>query len=249
MPVALGDMSESPRELPQELPQCAELAWWVTSWLRGLTGGDDLIDRYGADLDLLGRLRGAAADAALEHGAPGAGVALPVPGDLSGLAGPREFNAAALDAGQALLVGALGLVPTEQGWCSHTADRRPPPDLGEARRDLRTAMVHATDALSRLDIARWRPDLAASVAGLRRPATPQAPAGTPPEAAELAARGARALAIVELAATDLDGVADHGRALSAHEIGARAGVLRDLDRAARRAVVAACSADAWPPHG
>ncbi len=214
-----------------DLPECAELAWRVTSWLRGLTGGDDLID-VGADLEVLGRLR-AAADPRL----PGAGVALPVPGDPLGLAGPPEFNTAALEAGQALVVGTLGLTPTEIGWRTWAISLRPPPDLGEARRELRTALVRATEALADLDAVQagpetvWRPELAAGLAELRRPSRLHAPAGTPPVAVELAASGARAMAILRLASTG----------------GALGGSLGDLDRAARRAVVAACSADAWPP--
>ncbi len=74
----------------------------------------------------------------------------------------------------------------------------------------------------------------------RRPAL-QAPPGIPPTCAQLAATGARAARIVELA------VADDGAAVSAYEIGARREALRPLEQAARRALVAACSTEAWPP--
>ena len=40
---------------------------------------------------------------------------------------------------------------------------------------------------------------------------------------------------------------DDGGAISAHEIELRREALRPLDRAGRRALVAACSPEVWPP--
>ena len=91
------------------LPHSATLAWWVTAWLRGHVVADHVIDAVaddthlvagGSTLDLLVRARGA--------GASYAGLALPVDGDPVGLGGPRDFNAAALEAGEAVVVGDLG---------------------------------------------------------------------------------------------------------------------------------------------
>ena len=69
------------------LPLCAETAWWLTGWLRGVVPGDDLLDGVPVSLDLAADLRAS--------GATGVGLALPVPGDPLGLGGPPEFNVAA----------------------------------------------------------------------------------------------------------------------------------------------------------
>ena len=42
-------------------------------------------------------------------------------------------------------------------------------------------------------------------------------------------------------------VGSYRRALSSYEVQRRAGLLQPLGRAARRAVVAACSPEVWPP--
>ena len=95
----------------------------------------------GSTLDLLVRARGT--------GATYAGLALPVDGDPLGLGGPRDFNGAALEAGQAVVVGDLGLVPEEQGetvqWQPLEASRRQLPDVGEADRTLRGALLGAAE--------------------------------------------------------------------------------------------------------
>ena len=56
----------------------------------------------------------------------------------------------------------------------------------------------------------------------------------------LAARGLQAWAIVDLA------LVDDGGALSSHEAERRRHLLQPLGRAARRAIVAACSPEVWP---
>ena len=105
-------MSSTPPSPEPALPWSAALAWWLTAWLRGHEPTDHVLDALsdethllqgGSALDLLVRARAT--------GATYAGVALPVDGDLVGLGGPRDFNGAALEAGQAVVVGDLGLVP------------------------------------------------------------------------------------------------------------------------------------------
>ena len=100
-------------------------------------------------------------------------LALPVDGDPLGLGGPRDFNGAALEAGQAVVVGDLGLVPEEQGetvqWRPLEAARRQLPDVGEADRTLRGALLGAAGDLADLDVARWRPDPADHGAAPRLP--------------------------------------------------------------------------------
>jgi hypothetical protein len=232
------------------LPASAQLAWWATAWLRGHVVADLLIDALGADgrlhlgadggalVSLLGRLR--------TGGATGCGLALPVEGDLLGLGGPRELNDLALDAGEAVVCASAGLalVPDARDevvtWQLAPAAPRQLPDVGEADRELRRTTPETADALAALDVARWRPEVVDLFLDRRRPPL-SAPPGTPGRCVELAARALTARSIVALALTD------HGGAVSAAEIEARRSALVPLERAARRALVAACSAEAWPP--
>jgi len=222
------------------------LAWWLTAWLRGHEQTDHVLDVLAEDTHLLEG--GSALDllsGARAGGATYAGLALPVDGDPLGLGGPRDFNAAALEAGQAVVVRGLGLVPVEQGetvqWQVFEAGPRQLPDVGEADRGLRETLVSTAGALADLDVAKWRPEAADALMNLHHRPALEAPLGTPPRCADLAARGLQAWAIVDLA---LD---DDGGALSSYEVQRRVGLLQPLGRAARRAVVAACSPEVWPP--
>ena len=234
------------------LPRSAELAWWLTAWLRGHEQTDHLLDAFageahtvagldgaGSLVDLLGHLRRA--------GVAHAGLALPVEGDAVGLGGPRAFNDAVLEAGEAVVAGTLGLVPREVGevvhWQAHAAERRQLPDVGEADRGLRSALSGTADRLADLDVARWRPEVADALLNLRHRPLLDAPLGTPPRCVELAARASQARSIVSLA------LVDDGGALTAYDVEQRRSALVPLDRAARRALVAACSAEVWPDRG
>ncbi len=98
------------------------LATWGNCWLSQACSLDDAAQGASGN-DLPHRVDGApwGDDAALsvtfgrlaELGVRGLRLALPVPGDLSGLAGPPEFNLAAVTAGESvLLYGAgAGLIP------------------------------------------------------------------------------------------------------------------------------------------
>ncbi|MBC2934959.1 hypothetical protein [Nocardioides sp. zg-1228] len=227
------------------LPHSATLAWWLTAWLRGHEQTDHVLDALADDTHLLHG--GSALDLLLQArsaGASYAGLALPVDGDPLGLGGPHDFNAAALEAGQAVVAGDLGLVPDEQGetvqWHPFAASRRQLPDVGEADRSLRAALLAAAGDLAALDVARWRPEAADALMNLHHRPDLDAPLGTPPRCVDLAARGLQAWAIVDLA------LADDGGALSSFEAERRRDLLRPLGRAARRAVVAACSPEVWP---
>jgi hypothetical protein len=237
----------------------ARMAWWLSAWLRGDAGPDDVLDHVldgdaahdvlglpgesggsGVPLVLaLGRIRAA--------GARSAGLALPAPGDPVGLGGPRAFNATALDAGEAVVLegAGLGLVPHRAGagvvWQALPAERRQLTDLGEADRGLRVGLSQTADTLAALDVARWRPEVADALLDLRHRPTYDAPAGTPPRAVDLAGRAVQAIGIVELA------LEDHGAAVTASEVMRREDALRPLEAAGRRALVAACSPEVWPP--
>jgi hypothetical protein len=240
-----------------QLPAAGRLAWWGTAWLRGQVVTDLLIDAVigddathavaglpGADgtdtlVGALGRLR--------SLGATSFGAAFPAEGDPVGLGGPRAFNADSLEAGESVVVAGtgLGLVPQRTGaaviWTAQPAERRQLPDVGEADQQLRLALLESADALARLDVARWRPEVADMLLNLRHRHPVVAPAGVPERCADLAARGLQALGIADLA------LEDDGGAVSAAEITAREAALRPLARAGRRALVAACSPEVWPP--
>lgn len=243
--------------MARALPDSAHLAWWLTAWLRGLTSPDELLtavlagdaahDVSGIDQDddLVPLLLGLGPIRA--SGASAAGLALPVEGDLVGLGGPPGFNHEALEVGEAVVLvgGHIGLVPRRAGagvvWQWLPARRRQVPDLGEADRQLRATLVTTADGLARLDVARWRPEVADELSNLHhRPALNAAP-GTPAPCVDLAARALQALGIVDLA------LVDDGGAVTAAEVDVRRAALADLGAAARRALVAACSPEGWPP--
>jgi hypothetical protein len=220
------------------LPGCAVGAWWLSAWLRGAVSPDDLMASTGLGVGALAALRAS--------GSATVGLALPVEGDPLGLGGPADFNAAALAAGEALVGdGGLGLVPgtrpDEAPWTTYDAHRRQIPDVGEADRGLRAAILDCARALAVLDVARWRPEVADEILALGRPGSAAAPPGTPPRCVELAVKAARCRAIVALA------LADDGAAVSAGEAASRRAALTPLERASRRALVAACSPEVWPP--
>lgn len=175
------------------------------------------------------------------------GAAFPVEGDPLGLGGPRAFNTEALEAGEAVVAdgSGLGLVPYRTGaaiaWRVLPADRRQLPDVGDADRGLRSGLFETANELARLDVARWRPEVADRLMDLRHREPLAGAPGVPPRCISLAERALQATEIVALA------LEDDGGAVSASEIEQRRAALTPLDRAARRALTAACSPEAWPP--
>lgn len=227
--------------------------------LRGLPGEAGAV---GLSL-ALGRLRAV--------GATGLRLVLPRPGDPAGLPGPAGFNSAALEAGAAVLAtgtAALGLVPdvadnpdpraatdavngrvradvSTQSW--QTYDVSPArttdvPSLAEADRALQRALRVSVEELVRLDVARWRPEVAAAVGAIHDGAGGEAvlPPGHPPRAHLLLATALRVAAIVELAG------GHPGAAVSAAEMTRRTAALEPLERASRHAVMAASNAALEP---
>jgi hypothetical protein len=233
------------------------MAWWLTAWLHGRASPDDLVSAV-LDGDAAHHVAGVpghddlvpfalALGAIRSSGATGAGLALPAEGDPVGLGGPAFFNAEALEAGEAVVLvdGGAGLVPLRLGrgvvWHWQVAARRQVPDIGEADRSLRGELIAAANALAALDVARWRPEVADELSNLQHRTDPVPAPGTPPRCVDLASRGLQALAIVDLA------LADDGAAITAAEIEQRRAALAGLGAAGRRALVAACSPEGWPP--
>lgn len=168
-------------------------------------------------------------------------LALPVPGDLAGLAGPGVFNQAAADAGEAVLLPrlALGLVPGEdartQVWQGFTATPPPYVDIGEVSRLLRLALVEATQRLVDLDVARWQPEIPDLLLNLHHGSGLRLPRHWDAKRTETVERALLCREVVRLA------LVDEGGAVTAHEMEQRRAALRDLDLASRRALVAGCS--------
>lgn len=236
------------------LPRSASLALWVNACLRGAVGPDDaaaavrgedpqhLVVDWPGHPEPLALLHLPAAVSGLRE--PALRLALPAPGDPLGLAGPPSFNALALEAGEAVLVvglgSAYGLVPEVDArtvlWHCHPVEVPRLVDPGEAGRGLRQALLTATAELARLDVARWQPEIPDLMLDLERRPGLALPPGTPPHAVETLERAVLCSEIVALAR------ADHGGAVTSHEMAARASCLTDLDAAARRAMVAVCSA-------
>ncbi|MEU0672325.1 hypothetical protein ABZ330_05465 [Streptomyces sp. NPDC006172] len=253
-------------------PRSGRLAAWGNALLAGLVSpddavlavvGEDAVHRMeglpgeGAPVGLtlaLGRLRAL--------GVRGLRLALPAPGHPLGLSGPPEFNARALEAGEAVVChgAALGLVPevfeagpsgdvhVEVVWHCLGVRQAPPadvPSLGEAERELAEALREATAVLSRLDLAGSGPVAEAAIDAYRaraeRGREVLAP-GYPPRAVRVLELAQRVSLLVSLA----QGRGDGG-AVSASEMAARGEALRPVERTARRAQVAAYNSvgEAW----
>ncbi|WP_225848550.1 hypothetical protein [Streptomyces sp. HPF1205] len=249
-------------------PRSGRLVAWGNALLAGLVAPDDVAGRITAG-DAAHRVSGLPGE---EHGpvgltlglgrlralgVTGLRLAMPVPGHPLGLSGPPEFNARAMEAGEAAVTvgGAfLGLVPevreagpagdvhVEVEWkCLPVRDAPPAdvPSLAEAERELAEALRDATEALARLDVAGAGPAAQAAQEAYRARAARGrevlAP-GYPPRAVRVLELAQRVAALVTIAA---DG---HGGAVSASQIATRADVLRPVERTARRAQVAAYNA-------
>jgi hypothetical protein len=248
------------------LTRAARLTAWGNALLGGYASPDDAAEAIrGGDerhvvreaeeesgLTLaLGRLRA--------RGVTGFRLALPVPGHPLGLTGPPEFNALAMDTGEAVLTvgdASLGLVPEvvwhgtrDDGlavvaWSVHPVREAPPadvPTLREAERELAEAMRETTEMLLRMDVGGAGPEVHRALQGYRsrgrgRDEEMLLAPGYPQTAARVLESARRVRTLIGIAG------GDDGAAVSAAEMAARAAALQPLDRAARRAEVAAHNA-------
>ncbi len=249
------------------LPRSARLATWASAWSLDDATLDDVVTRTSADdephdaVDVPGTVGSVslaeALPALISAGATSFRVALPVPGDPRGLAGPAELNADALEAGEAVLTEGTpyALVPDiqpfgppgDQGhlvtWTCRTANPPPAgPVLAEAEKAMTFALLEAGSELSNLDIASWRPEVAALLEDVRASRVGEPlPRAFPAQAQQVAARASRLVAVVEFALGDDTG------ALTASAAQSRRDALVPLEQAARHALVAACNALADQP--
>jgi len=242
---------------------------WVRAWRAGLVPYDEVADEIAGDEEhLVADAPGAWTDLPLPDALPSFSklrpdeirLALPAPGDPRGLPGPGPFAGAALLAGEAVVARGLGLIPEVRTHTSGSGmtfetvlwrvyplsesagNGHGEPGAAEAETDLATALAEATAALNRLDVARWRPDLAGALAALRRPdGGTDLPPGFDPRARRLFARASvldQVLALAEHVAP--------GGAVNSYEARQRDAALRPLTAACRRALVAACNAPLRP---
>ncbi len=243
------------------VPRSVSFAAWGTAVVQGREDVSRLVRALARPDDDEHRVDGAEDLPALialaaERGATGFRPVLPVPGDVSGLPGPAEFNVRVCAVGEAAITTgaarALGIVPdvVEYGselepghlvtWTARDVESRPhldAGDLGEADRGLRRALARTTEVLIELDVARWRPDVAELWVDLTDAALdPLAlPPGWPARAVQMLTSALRLRAVIALA-TD-----DDGGAVSTWEAQRRRATLRELDVAARHAIRAAAT--------
>jgi hypothetical protein len=197
--------------------------------------------------------------------APTVAAGLPVPGDPAGV--PAVISHVAATAGECTLIHAgaeaYAVVPHVQAFGSvyergHLVEWEVSrvPDwrtaligqvgtLSDAERELRTALAQATRALASLDVARWRPDAAEAIESLRGDVDRgwRLPRGVDARRVRVLVSAARLRAIVALA------TADDGGAVNLWQADQRSSALREVDRAARRAMSAATLPPAPPGPG
>ncbi len=243
---------------PTAFPRSAMLACWLVAVLRGrvdlvryaeaVRGADPAHLVVGLGLEPLD-LADAATYLARE-GVGAIGLALPVPGQPEGLAGPTAFNAAAYSAGEAVVLGGVGAAPARGllpwidarsiVWEVLPAVLPPFLDPGEVGGELRRVLVAATHRLVELDVAAWQPEIPDMLANLRHREPLPLPPGLDPQRLETIERAVLCLDIVALA------VEEEGAAVSAYEVARRREVLGNLGQVARRALVGCCSDNLGP---
>lgn len=175
-------------------------------------------------------------------------LVLPVPGDASGLPGPRTFNEAAISAREAVVAQAavpLGLIPTVassgQGvvvrWDVELVDPDrsvPSGRLSEHERDLAVALQETTAAMEGLDLAKDRPDLADRLRLIDREVGQLV---FPPT---LSARRQRLISTATRLASIIAWASeDDGAAITSAQAHARTQAFAPMSAAARRSLIAA----------
>jgi hypothetical protein len=242
----------------------ARFVSWVRAWRAGLVPYDEVAGEIAGDEEhLAADVPGTWTDVPLPEALSALSklhpddirLVLPAPGDPRGLPGPGPFTGAALLTGEGVVAQTLGLVPEVRTHTSGSGDTfetvlwrfyqlptAPRPfdetSAAEAEAELSATLMSTTTALTKLDVAQWRPELAGALQALRRPDnSTDLPAGYDARARRLYARASvldRVLALAELSAP--------GGAINGYEAQQRDAALRPLTQACRRALVAACNA-------
>ncbi|HEX6869597.1 MAG TPA: hypothetical protein VF163_00740 [Micromonosporaceae bacterium] len=257
----------SARTITAQTRRSARFVTWARAWRAGIVGYDDVADETEGDEEhLVADAPDTWTDIPLRQALKALSrlhpdqirLVLPAPGDPRGLPGPGPFTAAALDSGEGIVAGQLGLVPNVRSHTSGSGDtfqivvwqayplagsgHAGDPSPAEAEADLSAALAEATATLTRLDVAAWRPELAGALAALRRPDNgTDLPPGFSPRARRLFARASVLDRVLALAAEVAPGGAVNG-----YEAQQREAALRPLTVACRRALVAACNSPLEP---
>lgn len=259
-------MSPAAHAATATVRRSARFVSWVRAWRAGLVPYDEVAGEIsGGQEHLASDLPGTWTDVPLAEAVAALSklhpdeirLVLPIPGDPRGLPGPGPFTGAALITGEGVVAGTLGLVPQVRTHTSGSGDTfetvlwqvfalpeltaqryHDEPSAAEAEAELSAALMSATTALTKLDVAQWRPELGGALAALRRPdSSTDLPPGYDARARRLYARASvldRVLALAELSAP--------GGAINGYEAQQRDAALRPLTQACRRALVAACNA-------
>jgi hypothetical protein len=238
----------------------ATLAAWCCAWLDGTAAPDDVLEVVTGDdaPHIVTGLPGSDGDAPLSEvlftlrrfpARPR--LALPVAGDLRGVPGPAEFRAAALEAGEAVVAGALGLVPdvveyapssapATVMWVAYAVEPAPADhiEVADAGQELTAAIRDCTTAFTAADVGGTSSDIGEALQLARRAGERLVlPPAFPQRAVSLLARAEQLHEVLELAfAEPLGGAVDRFGAA------ARDASLRPLATAVRRARLAGYNA-------
>ena len=238
------------------------LAAWASAWLSGQAAFDDVLSGVGghALMDHTGDLAFTSLERptslsevliAWRQARAQVRLVLPIAGDVRGLPGPAQFRSEALDAGEAVFGGGIGLVPemishhpssAPPSCLWHVFDVDEPPvdflSLADAQHELIETIRESASALSAADVAGWIEDVREELAGARRAGERlNLPSCFPQRAVQLIAQAERLAAVLDVATSD-----PTGGAIDRTGIAARADALRPLTVAVRRARLAGYNA-------
>lgn len=222
--------------------------------MQAVLGDDESVEIRSAARSTLPLEEVLAAWAAESWGEPR--LVLGVSGDPRGLPGPGPATSAALAAGEAVVADRVVLVPQVEAFgnpiegfttlttwhlheVSEPAVRAPSVGIGEADRELRSAMLEAVELLASMSHAQWSPELADAVDDIRtlrrdgEPFASSLPRIYSPTARELVARAVVVDRIVEIAHRD------EGSLLHSGDAERRQRALGALAHAVRAAMVEA----------
>ncbi|MCW2541075.1 MAG: hypothetical protein JWN95_2800 [Frankiales bacterium] len=241
--------------------QCAQLAAWGSAWLQGSVAFDAVLDAVATNRRQLAgpgyvgheaHPVGASLTSWKQAGSEVLLLALPVPGDVRGLAGPPEFRSAALAAGEAVFGLMFGVTvtlgpetPSSAGrpliWQRGDIDSQPsaPVSLSDAEYELAEAIRETASLFARRDAPSWLADVAPALSDARRAGERlHLPASHPPRAVRLLAQAERMAAVLRVIDAD-----DTGE-VTAAGMAERSAALGPLRLAVRHALLAGYNAPA-----